>query len=383
MKNILITGGAGFIGSNLSNHLINIGYKVTVLDNLSAQIHGHNPIITSPLFNSLSNSVKFIKGCITSRTELENSIKNQDIIVHLAAETGTGQSMYEIENYNRVNSQGTALMLDVLVNVPNNVKKVIVASSRAIYGEGKYKCSEHGIVFPMAREIDDMKNGDFESKCPKCGDNLKLLPTCENSIINPNSVYGITKLNQEQMVHNVCKSIGISSISFRYQNVFGPGQSLFNPYTGILSIFSNLIRNDEAINIFEDGNQSRDFVFIDDVLNATTLGIETNKKINESYNVGSNKPIPVIKVANLLKKYYDSDVTISVSGNFRVGDIRHNYADLDKIKNDLDYYPKIEFEKGLKKFCEWVLDQDVKTSNYKKSIDEMKSKNLLIDEEKH
>ena len=124
-------------------------------------------------------------------------------------------------------------------------------------------------------------------------------------------------------------------------------------------------------------------MFIDDVLNATTLGIETNKKINESYNVGSNKPIPVIKVANLLKKYYDSDVTISVSGNFRVGDIRHNYADLDKIKNDLNYYPKIEFEKGLKKFCEWVLDQDVKTSNYKKSIDEMKSKNLLIDEEKH
>ena len=196
----------------------------------------------------LGNSkVKFILGDVQEKETLENCIKNQDIIVHLAAETGTGQSMYQIEKYCNVNIKSTAILLDILTNSKHQTKKLIVASSRAIYGEGKYSCKEHGIVYPNARNDYDLLNKDFECKCPICGLNLNLLPTSEDSKIHPTSIYGITKQNQEQMVLTVCNSIGISAIAYRYQNVYGPGQSLSNPYTGILSIFSTQIRNGNDI----------------------------------------------------------------------------------------------------------------------------------------
>ena len=265
MKKILITGGAGFIGSNLALKLVKENYEVTVLDNLSTQIHGEDPEKTSPLYNSIKNKVKFILGDVQEKETLENCIKNQDIIVHLAAETGTGQSMYQIEKYCNVNIKSTAILLDILTNSKHQTKKLIVASSRAIYGEGKYSCKEHGIVYPNARNDYDLLNKDFECKCPICGLNLNLLPTSEDSKIHPTSIYGITKQNQEQMVLTVCNSIGISAIAYRYQNVYGPGQSLSNPYTGILSIFSTQIRNGNDINIFEDGEESRDFVGMVDV----------------------------------------------------------------------------------------------------------------------
>lgn len=378
MKNILITGGAGFIGSNLAIKLIDIGYNVTVLDNLSEQIHGENAEENSFLFSKIKNKVTFIKGCVTSKKDWIKALINQDAIVHLAAETGTGQSMYEIEKYTNVNIGGTAIMLDLLANTAHNVKKVIIASSRSIYGEGKYWSEEiNSFVYPKHRTDDFMAKGDFEVKYEGVATPLQLVGTDEESKIHPSSVYGITKQNQEQMIMTVCPTIGIAAVAFRYQNVYGPGQSLSNPYTGILSIFSTLIKNGKDINIFEDGKETRDFVYIDDVVNATILGLEKEEANGEVFNVGTGEATDVITVANELIKNYDSNTQIKISGNYRLGDIRHNFADLKKIKSILGFSPKYNFEKGIEQFCKWVTTQEIHASKYEESISEMKEKGLF------
>lgn len=374
-ENVLITGGAGFIGSNLALKLIELGYSVTVLDNLSAQIHGNAS--SSDLYQSIKGKVNFIFGDVCNALDWKKALENQSIVVHLAAETGTGQSMYEVQKYVNVNINGTALFLDYLVNEKHNVKKVIIASSRAIYGEGKYICREHGNVYPEERREKELLQGDFNPKCPICNVVVNVTATDESSKIHPSSVYGITKQNQEQMVLNVCKSIGIPAVAYRYQNVYGPGQSLKNPYTGILSIFSTQIRNGNGINVFEDGQESRDFVFIEDVVDATIAGIENNQADFEVFNVGSGVATTVLEVAQGLKKCYNSEVSITVSGNFRMGDIRHNYADLKKIESKIGFFPKVNFETGLKKFTEWVISQEIMEDNYSKSIDEMRAKGLF------
>ena len=375
MKNILITGGAGFIGSNLALKLISKGYTVTVLDNLSPQIHGDNPKETSPLFLSIKDKVKFIEGTVTNIEDWKKALEGQDVIVHYAAETGTGQSMYEVQKYIDVNITGTSLMLDLLVNGDYNVKKVVVASSRSIYGEGKYMSKELGAVYPKHRVAEDMDNGDFEPNYSNSS-SLTLVATDEDSKIHPSSVYGITKQNQEQMVLTVCPTIGIAGVAFRYQNVYGPGQSLKNPYTGILSIFSTQIKNGNGINIFEDGKESRDFVYIDDVVDATILGIEKEEANNQVFNVGTGVATDVITVAESLSKNYGVEVPITISGNYRLGDIRHNFADLTKIYSTLGFEPKFSFEQGLQLFTNWVNTQEVQEDKYQKSIDEMKAKGL-------
>ena len=217
---ILITGGAGFIGSHIALKLLDKGYSVTVLDNLNSQIHGKDPESTSPLYRSIKDKVQFIHGSVTDKSDWVRALDGQEAIIHLAAETGTGQSMYEIERYSSVNIGGTALMLDILTNTEHCVKKVIVASSRAIYGEGRYKCDIHGEVFPESRKDEDMARGDFECKCPVCGAEVVLMSTTEESKIHPTSVYGISKHTQEQLVMTVCPTIGIAPVAFRYQNVW-------------------------------------------------------------------------------------------------------------------------------------------------------------------
>ncbi|WP_374174026.1 SDR family NAD(P)-dependent oxidoreductase [Flavobacterium tructae] len=376
MKNILITGGAGFIGSNLALKLIEKGYKITVLDNLSQQIHGQNPEITSPLYNSIKDRVVFIKGTVTSREDWTKALENQHIIVHFAAETGTGQSMYCIEKYTEVNIQGTAIMLDILANNKNSVEKIVIASSRSIYGEGKYKHPQLGIVYPSHRKEESMLAGNFELTY-KDNELLELLATDEESKIHPSSVYGITKQNQEQMIMTVCPTLGIAPVGFRYQNVYGPGQSLSNPYTGILSIFSTQIRNNNPIQIFEDGKETRDFVFIDDVVNATILGIEKEEANGQVFNVGTGVATDVLEVANSLIKAYDINVPVTVTGKFRLGDIRHNFADLTKIKSLLGFEPKVFFREGIAKFSAWVLEQEIQEDRLSISLEEMKKKGLL------
>jgi dTDP-L-rhamnose 4-epimerase len=372
-KNILITGGAGFIGSNLSLDLLKKGHNVCVLDNLSEQIHGQEYLPS----NQITGDIDFIRGDVRNKTYWEKALDNQQIVIHLAAETGTGQSMYEIQKYVDVNINGTAIFLDYLVNNRHTVEKVIVASSRAIYGEGKYFCSKHGDVYPGERSKSNLQKGDYEPKCPYCNNSISVKPTDEDSKIHPSSVYGITKHNQEQMVLNVCKSIGIPAVAFRYQNVYGPGQSLKNPYTGILSIFSTQIRNGNNINIFEDGKESRDFVFIDDVVRATVLGIEKDEANDQSLNVGSGIQTSVLEVATTLNQLYEKNVELIISGNFRLGDIRHNFADLTKIRSLLDFTPQYSFHEGAMLFSQWVKEQKVEQDRLSKSIQEMEAKGLF------
>lgn len=376
MKNILITGGAGFIGSNLALKLIEKGHKITVLDNLSKQIHGDNPEVTSPLFKSIKEKVNFIEGTVTSREDWVKALEGQNVVVHFAAETGTGQSMYCIEKYTEVNIQGTAIMLDILANTVNSVGKIVIASSRSIYGEGKYKHPKLGVVYPTHRKENDMLAGNFELTFADDLE-LELLATDEDSKIHPSSVYGITKQNQEQMIMTVCPTIGIAPVGFRYQNVYGPGQSLSNPYTGILSIFSTQIRNNNPIQIFEDGKETRDFVFIDDVVAATILGIEKEEANGHVFNVGTGVATDVLEVANSLIKAYGIDVPVTITGRFRLGDIRHNYADLTKIKQRLGFEPKVYFKEGIQKFSKWVLQQEIQEDKLSKSLEEMKRKGLL------
>jgi dTDP-L-rhamnose 4-epimerase len=376
-QKVLITGGAGFIGSGLALYLIGQGYKVTVLDNLSEQIHGANPETSSPLYLSIKDKVRFIKGTVTSVADWEAAIGDNEVIVHLAAETGTGQSMYQIRHYTDVNIGGTALMLDILANQKTAVKKVIIASSRAIYGEGKYISPELGPVYPKHRMAADMDKGQFEVTYPGASSPLQLVATDEESKIHPSSVYGITKQNQEQMVMTVCPTLGIAPVAFRYQNVYGPGQSLTNPYTGILSIFSTLVLNNKPVNIFEDGKESRDFVFISDVIRATFLGIEKEEANGQVFNVGTGIPTTVMEVSAGLIALYGKEVPVNVSGNYRLGDIRHNYADMKKTERLLGFTPAVSFSEGLRLFTEWVTAQEVQASRYDESIAEMKAKGLM------
>lgn len=371
-KNILITGGAGFIGSNLALALIKKDYNITVLDNLSPQIHGG----TSPLYDSIKDKVNFIQGTVLSYDDWKLALKDVEVVIHLAAETGTGQSMYEIEKYTDVNIKGTSIFLDILANEEHSVKKMIIASSRSIYGEGKYNCEEDGLVYPTERLDADMSKGDFNVKCPECNANVELLATDESSKIHPSSIYGITKQVQEQMFMVMAKSLNIPAVAFRYQNVYGAGQSLSNPYTGILSIFSTIIKNGNDISIFEDGKESRDFVYIDDIVDATILGIEKDEANYEVFNVGLGEAIDVMTVANTLVAEYGTDTRITVTANYRLGDIRDNYADLTKIKNKLGFEPKVSFKEGISKFVKWVNLQDVSEDKYTQSIKEMKERGL-------
>ena len=376
IKNILITGGAGFIGSRLSLRLVARGHNVRVLDNLASQIHGNDPE-TSPLFCSIQGKVEFFRGSVTSRADLMKVLPGQDIVVHLAAETGTGQSMYAIQHYSDVNIGGTALLLDLIANEPFPIRKIVVASSRAVYGEGKYFCTQHGYVFPPPRSSNYMEGGDFDIHCPKCNVPAQEEPTDEESPVHPVSMYGITKLTQEQMVLTIGRALGISALALRYQNVYGPGQSLSNPYTGILSIFSTRIRNGSGINIFEDGKESRDFVFIDDVVAATVSGIEYETPLVDVFNVGFGAGTDVLTITNTLQRLLGQSVPIEISGQFRLGDIRHNLADLTKIRAVLGYEPTIPVEEGLCRFVAWVKSEQVHVDRYEGSLRELRMKGLL------
>lgn len=379
-KKILITGGAGFIGSALSIKLLIEGYDVIVYDSLSPQIHGD--ISRSYTYNLIKDKVEFIKDDIRNKDNLKKAIKDASLIVHLAAETGTGQSMYEIEKYVDVNVRGTAILLELVAEHGKNVEKLILSSSRAVYGEGKYRCQLHGVVYPNTRRKEDMLEGDFECKCPICSGTLELLPTDENSLLSPVSIYGITKLQQEQLVQSTLKAIEIPFTILRFQNVYGPGQSLSNPYTGILSIFSNLLRQGECINIFEDGNESRDFVFIQDVVNSIILSMSTTMSNNQIFNVGSGQIMSVLELAKQLKSFYKSKSNLNITGDFRVGDIRHNIADLTHITNLLKFLPNYDFNNGLKLYLTWVLTQKNSSIKYSESLKELSQKQLFISRKK-
>lgn len=352
------------------------GYRVRVLDNLSPQIHGDDPE-KSPTYLAIKGRVEFRRGSVTCERDLSASLDGVDVVVHLAAETGTGQSMYAIRHYSDVNIGGTALLLDLIASGKTSLRKIVVASSRAIYGEGKYLCVDHGPVFPAARKAQRMTAGDFSVACPHCGQAAQMAATDEATPARPSSVYGITKLTQEQMVLAVGQSLGISAIALRYQNVYGPGQSLSNPYTGILSIFSTRIRNGSPINIFEDGKESRDFVYIDDVIAATVAALTDPSPLVDVFNVGSGVATDVLTIAQTLQRLLGREVLTTVTGQFRLGDIRHNYADLSKIEMQFGFRPAVMVEDGLCRFVDWAQSEPIGVDGYERSLQELKNRGLL------
>jgi dTDP-L-rhamnose 4-epimerase len=376
VSRILITGGAGFIGSHLANELILSGYSVRVLDALSNQVHGEDPY-SSELFRNLNPKIDFIHGDVCSLRSMPMALSDIDIVIHLAAETGTGQSMYEISKYAQTNVMGTSALLESILLSGKNVKKIIVSSTRAVYGEGKYVCKLHGAVYPKGRNSDAMKLGNWELRCLTCGDILKLAPTDEDSQLNPQSIYGITKLAQEQMILTFAKTYNLSATALRLQNVYGPGQSLSNPYTGILSVFSTRILNNSELEIFEDGEESRDFVYISDVIEALLLVIKDDNRKVDVYNLGSGISTSVLTIAKSLIQLLNPSASLTITGKFRTGDIRHNIADVSKFEEEFGFTKKVTTGEGLPKFASWVQSQPIKIDNYEKSITALNDLGLL------
>lgn len=375
VKTVLITGGAGFIGQRVSRALLRQGAKVRVLDNFNPQIHA-----ADVLPDDLTGQVELIKADVRDRDALRGALTGVDTVVHLAAETGTGQSMYEIDRYFSVNVQGTATLLDLLQNddCGKSLHSIVVASSRAVYGEGAYQCVAHGMVFPQQRGREAMTGARFEPVCPICGLAVNLLATPEVSPFMPMSMYGLTKQVQEQAVLLFARTRGINGFGLRYQNVYGPGQSLKNPYTGILAVFSNLARQDQGIEIYEDGLESRDFVYIDDVVEATMRSVNYLGQFVGALNVGSGQATSVMTVAQEIKTFFDSSSTITVTGAFRMGDIRHNIADVSKLEEILGFVPGVPFKQGLAKFLSWAGEQAPEDkAAYLRSVRELEVRGLM------
>lgn len=380
MKKILVTGGSGFIGAEIVNQLYKMGcWNITVLDSMTEQIHGKE-WRKSYLFKSIEGKCRFIKGSVCDLDTVMDAIDDCEYILHLAAETGTGQSMYQINQYNETNVMGTSNLLQAisLAGEDSNVKKIILSSSRSVYGEGRYECTNCGVIYPNSRNKERMLAGDFNFYCPKCGERMSLLPTTEESEIKPASLYAFTKYAQEMMLKTMCPAMGINYTIFRFQNVYGVGQSLKNPYTGILSVFSTLMLENKPVNIFEDGLESRDFVNVRDIARGVIDSIENDKSNGETINLGSGVNTSVIEIAEILKKHYGSTSEINITGDFRIGDIAHNMADITKAQKILNFNPTISLDDGLKEFCSWVEGQDKDNSGYERSLAEMEKAGMFV-----
>jgi dTDP-L-rhamnose 4-epimerase len=356
-EKVLVTGGLGFIGLALARTLLRRGMTVRLLDNLSPQIHGAVP---RPELGALvEQDVEVMRGDVCRREDWVSALSDVASVVHLAAETGTGQSMYRIGDYTSTNVVGTALLLDVLANDRHQVKKVVLASSRSVYGEGAYRCAGCGVVYPPIRSLDSLQAGQWEALCPSCCGPIHPVATPETARTSPASVYAATKLAQEDLVRIAGNALGIPFLIFRLQNVYGEGQSLNNPYTGILSIFSHRIRQGKVILLFEDGQESRDFVHVSDVTRAMALGLESDGGDGLTMNVGSGVPVSVDTIARNLQRQFAASRALVVSGKYRLGDIRHNFADISAIEQALGFSPKVPLEDGIERFVQWVKTQPI------------------------
>lgn len=375
MTDILITGGAGFIGTHLTRAALAVGHRVRILDNLSAQVHGEGGSYEAPA------GAEFVRGDINLRQDLERALDGITTVVHLAAETGTGQSMYEIDRYYRVNVQGTALLLDVLANTSHSVENFILASSRSVYGEGAYicrTCNPAGVRrFPPGRTQQQLAEQQWTPSCPICGGVIEPAATREDDQLAPASVYAATKLAQEDLVRVACRALGISHSVLRLQNVFGEGQSLRNPYTGILSIFSTRIRLGLSLPVFEDGLETRDFVHAEDVATAILRCVDQPQREGGTLNVGSGIPVSIMAVAQMLQQIMNSDVAPEVTGQYRVGDIRHNFADVSQLEAVTGFRPAISLETGMRRFAAWVADQPVPQDLLDHANAELKARKLM------
>jgi dTDP-L-rhamnose 4-epimerase len=351
-RNILVTGGAGFIGSHLVDALIARGHRVRILDVLSPQVHvtGEPP--------HLNRDAEFIRGDVCDAGVVEKALEGVEVVYHQAAEVGVGQSMYEIQKYVRANDLGTAVLLEALVKRRSQIRKLIVASSMSIYGEGAYRNAGGEIVYPAIRPASQLIERRWELLCPRTGEVLTPVGTAEEKPLVPTSVYAVTKQDQEQFCLVVGRAYGVPAVALRYFNVYGTRQALSNPYTGVCAIFSSRLLNDQSPVIFEDGEQTRDFVHVSDIVQANLLALETDRADYQAVNVGTGRATSVKQVMKMLAEGLGKRIEPEITGKYREGDIRHCVADIARARALLSYEPKVSIEQGIPELLEWVRRQE-------------------------
>jgi dTDP-L-rhamnose 4-epimerase len=349
---VLVTGGAGFVGSHIVELLLECGYPVRVLDSLVEQVHGNGePAYVPP-------DADFVRGDVRDATAVEHALKGVEIVLHDAAMVGVGQSMYEMVRYVAANTLGTAVLLEAITRGNGSVRKVIVASSMSIYGEGAYRCPTDGMVYPSLRSDDRLSRQDWEIRCPVCGGLVVGIATGEDKPLRPTSIYAISKMDQELMCLAVGAAYGIPVVALRYFNIYGQRQSLSNPYTGVAAIFSSRLLNDKPPLVFEDGAQSRDFVHVRDIARANVLAIETDRCDGQALNIGTGQPRSIIEVARVLGRALGVSIDPEVVGEFRSGDIRHCWADCRKARELLGFEAQTSFESGVADLVDWASSQE-------------------------
>jgi len=366
---ILVTGGAGFIGSHVVDRLVRKGFQVNVLDNLEPSVHAKVPDYLNP-------EAEFIKGDVRNPENLRRAIAGVDAIIHEAALVGVNQSQAMVEKYTSVNDLGTATLWQVIKDERLPIKKVVVASSCAVYGEGAYVCEEHGEVYPEERDMSQLLDRDWDVKCPLCGRKVQPTKTKESKPCNVSSVYALNKLFQERASLIMGRSLGISTVALRYFNVFGERQALDNPYSGVFSTFVSCLINGKPPIIFEDGLQTRSFIYVKDVAEATVLALERAEGY-AVYNVGVDESVAIRDVAKKLIEILDSDLEPKLPGLFRVGDVRHSIPDVTRIRKELEFVPKDRLEGVLEDYVEWVLRQPRPRGNFEEMLCDFKDKGLI------
>ncbi|HZX44990.1 MAG TPA: NAD-dependent epimerase/dehydratase family protein [Candidatus Nanoarchaeia archaeon] len=369
-RKILVTGGAGFIGSFIVDKLIEQGNDVRIFDSLEPQVHGDK------MPDYLDPKAEFIRGDVNDAGALKDAVSDMDVVFHMAALVGVGQSMYQIKRYVEANTLGTSNLLDILVNSEHDVKKLVVASSMSTYGEGSYECENCGEVHPPLRPESQMQKNDWELHCPVCDKHCKPIPTKESKTQEVNSIYAITKKDQEDMVLNIGKTYGIPSVALRFFNVYGPRQSLSNPYTGVAAIFMSRIKNANPPIIFEDGNQSRDFISVHDIADANILAMKHQSADYEVFNVGTGNKISILEVAETISRLYKKSIMPKLAYKFRKGDVRHCFADISKIRDKIGFDPKVSFSAGMGELIDWAGSVDA-VDRVDDATDELQKKGLL------
>lgn len=347
--NVLITGGAGFIGSHLADELLRHGYRVRVLDSLVPQVHGPNA--TRP--NYLDAEVELVKGDVRDAGTVQRALAGTQAVFHLAAMVGVGQSMYEIEQYTSVNNVGTAVLLEAMARAPGE-RKLVVASSMSIYGEGRYR-DPHGQLYDQVhRPLEHLKCGRWEP-CNAKSERLLPVPTPEGKLPSLASVYALSKYDQERMAIIVGNSYGIPVRALRFFNVYGTRQALSNPYTGVLAIFASRLLNNNSPRIFEDGLQQRDFVSVHDVVRACRLALEVEQREAQVFNIGSGISLSVLEVLRRFTRLLNRErIEPEITGQYRAGDIRHCFADITSARTHLGYQPRVRFDEGLAELAQWL-----------------------------
>ena len=375
---ILITGGLGFIGRHVAELLVEQGRQVVLFDNLSPQTHGAVPQISLPGLVGHPR-VEIHRGDVSRPGDWEKALPEVRQVVHLAAETGTAQSMWEISRYTETNVGGTAALLNYLANCKHSVTRIILGSSRSVYGEGAYCCAECGIVYPPMRFEDPLGSGQWEPLCPGCGGPVKAAATSEDAKLAPASIYAATKLAQEDLVRVATRALGIPAVILRMQNVYGEGQSLKNPYTGVLSIFCNQLRLGKTLNLYEDGQESRDFVHVSDVARAIALALSSESADGDTLNVGSGCATTIAQITALVREQFGSKTPPIMAGQYRLGDIRHAFADLTAIRSRLGFEPLVSLEEGLDRFVNWVKTQPVEPDQLARANRELVDRGLMLE----